>query len=1302
MAGDRTAEFVISLGTDSTDIVSALAALKGQFRSAVAEMQAQSDKLDLFGQLTSNLPKVQQAIDRNTAAIAGFRKEIEKVQAAGGVVSDDLTKGLAAAEKAAASARAEFAKQTNQISALQAGFKAAGIDSSNLAAAQAKLAAATRAAADASAIQQSKQAIGLRTLADIKPEIDKLNVAYNTLAASGKLSMAELAVAHKLVQDRVEQLRGSVSGLEQQTKGASLSMGEAWQLVSVKLLAIVATVTTVAATFKTITDAGKDYENAIARLGVVSNATAAEQRALGEAARQLALRVGVDLKQTLEGMYELLRSGTPPENVITVLDRAAIAAKASLTDMSTAVKVADALMDSFGANLQQLGGYLDMVVVGAKNGGATLDEWATNGAKLLAVAQATNVPLSELIATLDVMARGSGDAAGSMDALAKIMVQLQSAEVRDKLHGLGIETSSLTGIFQALQATQLGVDEVLALGVGSARAAGGVAALTQNAKDLAPELDKVATSAGTAQRNIDAMANSPAFRDAKFKAEIKDLETAFGDAFGSGSRLASVGTSILSTLRQLDEAIAQSNAAQDPDNIWNKWAAALTGVDLEAGRAAFNLQKMGAAATDAAGQTVPAAALAQKAAADLSKANTDLAGAAARLLAGAQELAKVGNDAMALLTKAADDAIAALDRGPTKAADTARQTLAIQTKLAADQLALLKDTEKKVTAAQEDAIEGRRRALVAEGKSEAAIALETARLRASYLGPLLNNYQAHYDRILGLNQQYQSAVRTSEEGRLAFNTSVEDRIFQVRLAALSSFDQYVAKSKEADRLVSLSREAAAIGDVKKAEEYGNKAIAVADTMGKAYSTNGAEIVSATDAAARRATVLATVQQSVNEAYRNQGAAAKEGAAETERELNRVKPILEQMRDLVAEANKALSSGIKLGVALDTESLRVARDALDALTQPRTVTVTVNTVQGNNGGGFIRAFAGGGTVGQAIQRFAGGGSVFRRPSWDKVPGSGNADTQPALLQEGSFVVRKAASAAAGDSFMSRLVRFALGGPVAYTSTGSYQGDKPKPNGSNSSDVSYFSDVPRGTTRQVGDTFGPPTLPSDPKALERVARQYASDVSLAAIQVDGLSFWRNMLDFLAKELRTYNRNPTPQNLQNVIGPARDIGLNIGITRNRHDGFDIDGRRWHDAGPANSGGVNGLAGLGRMWEFYAGGGSVGTDTVPAMLTPGEWVLKPKAVQRIARLFGGGFLPALNAMRLPPGMLDGLSNFAPPRPLAFANGGPVPGGPAVSVSGSSGGPAPVMNVYVQRLTENELNTVVKPWLNKLNTRSR
>lgn len=75
--------------------------------------------------------------------------------------------------------------------------------------------------------------------------------------------------------------------------------------------------------------------------------------------------------------------------------------------------------------------------------------------------------------------------------------------------------------------------------------------------------------------------------------------------------------------------------------------------------------------------------------------------------------------------------------------------------------------------------------------------------------------------------------------------------------------------------------------------------------------------------------------------------------------------------------------------------------------------------------------------------------------------------------------------------------------------------------------------------------------------------------------------------------------------------------------------------------------MALMGKIRRFATGGtvpGHGDRDTVPAMLTPGEYVIRREAVRRV----GVRLLDAINGLRVPPPVIDGR--------LAFAAGGMVP----------------------------------------------
>ena len=89
----------------------------------------------------------------------------------------------------------------------------------------------------------------------------------------------------------------------------------------------------------------------------------------------------------------------------------------------------------------------------------------------------------------------------------------------------------------------------------------------------------------------------------------------------------------------------------------------------------------------------------------------------------------------------------------------------------------------------------------------------------------------------------------------------------------------------------------------------------------------------------------------------------------------------------------------------------------------------------------------------------------------------------------------------------------------------------------------------------------------------------------------------------------------------------------------------------------------------EFYRGGGLARSDTVPAMLTPGEYVVNRETVAR----FGSGFFEALNQLALP-------AHAVAQRVQGFASGGLVqPRGALLTRPDLSADSGPVRTVRVE-----------------------
>nr|WP_295941005.1 tape measure protein [uncultured Acidovorax sp.] len=291
------------------------------------------------------------------------------------------------------------------------------------------------------------------------------------------------------------------------------------------------------------------------------------------------------------------------------------------------------------------------------------------------------------------------------------------------------------------------------------------------------------------------------------------------------------------------------------------------------------------------------------------------------------------------------------------------------------------------------------------------------------------------------------------------------------------------------------------------------------------------------------------------------------------------------------------------VSTNADAARAEIMSLNGANTSSTHTIYVTKVETNATGGLVggvRHFADGGAVAPAFPRMSGG----------SVPGSGHHDTVPRTLDAGAFVIRKAAVQKYGSAALSRLASRAMGG------------------------VAHFA---KG---------GPVGVPPPKRNRDVVEAEKMIELGLQGL---GQINYSGSLDARDKTFAYW----TPLARQDRSALEKIIDRKT-LTANERANLDQIKQRWRFAmaQPMIYGKdlerdlidyMESLDG-----EFFAKGGLSKSDTVPAMLTPGEYVVNRSAVAR----FGVGFFEAINNLSAPAQALAG-------RALAgiqgFATGGLV-----------------------------------------------
>lgn len=379
--------------------------------------------------------------------------------------------------------------------------------------------------------------------------------------------------------------------------------------------------------------------------------------------------------------------------------------------------------------------------------------------------------------------------------------------------------------------------------------------------------------------------------------------------------------------------------------------------------------------------------------------------------------------------------------------------------------------------------------------------------------------------------------------------------------------------------------------------------------------------------------------------------------------------------------------------LVNSNVNEARSAIQSLNGQNTQsthTIVVRRMEGNATGGLVggalgndldaappvvSAFAQGGAVG------VGASSTFPRMGGGKVPGSGNEDTVPRTLEAGAFVLRKAAVRKYGDGLLSRLMmpvqRFASGGSVKLWQPPKASGDK---GGSDRpSPVAAFTTP--AMNRNVAELLKMIKLGLDARNeyARYVEGKYGAAVSLDFVRKTA-QFGEQDAQKDRQRLDTFKyRKQLTSNEQQILDEMKQR-WRTAMAQTLLMGKDAE-RELIDYMEENAA------------EFLARGGPSGkfarSDTVPAMLTPGEYVVRRDVVSRL----GVGLFESLNNLSVPKDSLRqrlGGANKSQEGPsvTGFARGGLVharrAGQAAVNIASNA------KNVLAQLLPDADLAAAV------------
>jgi hypothetical protein len=281
---------------------------------------------------------------------------------------------------------------------------------------------------------------------------------------------------------------------------------------------------------------------------------------------------------------------------------------------------------------------------------------------------------------------------------------------------------------------------------------------------------------------------------------------------------------------------------------------------------------------------------------------------------------------------------------------------------------------------------------------------------AQTVSNMISAAQSHRDKAVGYAQEILNAEERRHSG-----------ILELERIGMSDAELKASKKKEIEKGISDYKKAMAEGDFEKAKEISTNTEKLVLDLAKSEKTQTSEVSSAK----RQYNEVIGQTEAATKALQN---SENQQAADLEANAQNQIAKMNDIKGKLNEISETLNQNFLLTINVNEDAVFQASADIDALSRNEYVTVYVTTVQTNQNGGQIQAFADGGTP-NFVRREGGLG------------GYGGGDTVPAMLEAGEWIIKKESVKKYGNGFMAKLnagqldeiPKFSTGGSVSFGSS-----------------------------------------------------------------------------------------------------------------------------------------------------------------------------------------------------------------------------------------------------------------------------
>lgn len=281
------------------------------------------------------------------------------------------------------------------------------------------------------------------------------------------------------------------------------------------------------------------FQDTMAAVAAVTDATGADFEALKKKALDLGASTSFSAQQVAEGMQALGQGGFTVQETLGSIDSALLLARAGMLDLGQATSITVATLRSFGMPVQQASQVADVLAKAANSSNASVEGLGVGLSIVSGVAHTAGASLEDVAASLGVLADRGVDASTAGTAMRRVFLGLATEQA--KLKELGVEVKDpqtgklkpLIQIFKELnQATSQmdAVDRIAKLtDIFEAFGANAAIQLMGATDSLEALTGTLGSSGGAAKRAADIMENTLGGSFRGLSSAVEAIALAVGD-----------------------------------------------------------------------------------------------------------------------------------------------------------------------------------------------------------------------------------------------------------------------------------------------------------------------------------------------------------------------------------------------------------------------------------------------------------------------------------------------------------------------------------------------------------------------------------------------------------------------------------------------------------------------------------------------------------------------------------------------------------------------------------------------------